>query len=266
MKFDIKHDVRKRSIDTGVVGPAISSGQAQEVESGRDEGRTAIAVQLHSVGKTYRTGERSFIALSEINLRIESGDFLAIVGKSGSGKSTLLNLLTGIDRATSGLVRVNGDDLGKMSENELARWRGRNVGLVFQFQQLMPTLTILENVMMPMDFVGEVPRKLRTQRGLDLLERVGVVDQAEKFPSQLSGGQQQRVAIARSLANDPPILAADEPTGNLDSAAADSILQLFRDLADEGTAVVMVTHEREIAVTVDRVITIVDGRIDSCDD
>ncbi|MCL1692947.1 MAG: ABC transporter ATP-binding protein [Actinomycetia bacterium] len=218
-------------------------------------------VDLEGVTKVYETGVGGFSALSDADLAIDAGEFVAIVGKSGSGKSTLLNMLTGIDRPTSGVVQVNGTVLDDLSENEVARWRGENVGLVFQFQQLMPTLTIIENVMMPMDFTKSVPMKDRRPRALDLLELVAIADQADKFPSALSGGQQQRAAIARSLANDPPLIAADEPTGNLDSHTADSVLGLLGDLTAAGKTVVMVTHERDIAARVDRVVTVADGRI-----
>lgn len=218
-------------------------------------------IDLSGVTKRYDGGGNGRPALSSASLMVNAGEFVAIVGKSGSGKSTLLNMLTGIDRPTSGVARVNGTTLGDLSENEVARWRGDNVGLVFQFQQLMPTLTIVENVMMPMDFTGSVPARERAPRARMLLDRVGVADQADKFPSELSGGQQQRAAIARALANDPPLVAADEPTGNLDSHNADSVLGLFRNLTVAGKTVVMVTHERDIATVVDRVVTLADGRI-----
>ncbi len=218
-------------------------------------------VNLVGVSKVYETGAGDFAALSDVNLAVAAGEFVAIVGSSGSGKSTLLNMLTGIDRPTSGEARVNGTTLNDLSENELARWRGENVGLVFQFHQLMPTLTVAENVIMPMDFTDIYPARERLARALDLLEQVGIADQANKFPSTLSGGQQQRAAIARSLANDPPLLAADEPTGNLDSKTADSVLNLLRGLTTAGKTVLMVTHERAIAQVVDRVVTVADGTI-----
>ncbi len=218
-------------------------------------------IELEGVTKVYETGAGDFSALSDADLVIDGGEFVAIVGKSGSGKSTLLNMLTGIDRPTSGVVRVNGTALDDLSENEVARWRGDNVGLVFQFQQLMPTLTVVENVMMPMDFTKSVPTRDRYPRAMDLLDLVDIADQATKFPAALSGGQQQRAAIARALANDPPLIAADEPTGNLDSHTADSVLGLFRDLTVAGKTVVMVTHERDIAPVVNRVVTVADGRI-----
>jgi putative ABC transport system ATP-binding protein len=219
------------------------------------------AVDLEGVTKVYETGAGDFSALSDADLEILAGEFVAIIGKSGSGKSTLLNMLTGIDRPTSGVVRVNGTVLDDLSENEVARWRGSNVGLVFQFQQLMPTLTIVENVMMPMDFAKSVPAGDRYPRAMDLLELMDIADQANKFPSALSGGQQQRAAIGRALANDPPLIAADEPTGNLDSRTADSVLELFGNLTAAGKTVVMVTHERDVASWVDRVVTMTDGHV-----
>ena len=184
---------------------------------------------------------------------------MAIVGKSGSGKSTLLNLIAGIDRPSSGSVIVAGAPIHEMGENALSVWRGRKVGFVFQFFQLLPTLTAAENVILPMDFSGTVPPRQRRERALQLLERVGVINQADKLPSALSGGQLQRVAIARALANEPPIVLADEPTGNLDSETARDVLELFRAMANAGTTVVIATHEREIAQIIDRQIELADG-------
>jgi putative ABC transport system ATP-binding protein len=217
---------------------------------------------MSRVGKTYETPAGTFAALSGIDLDIDRGDFLAVVGKSGSGKSTLINLLTGIDRASTGSITVAGESITGKSETALAAWRGRNVGIVFQFFQLLPTLTVAENVMLPMDLCGTYVGK-RRERAMELLGRVGIGDQADKFPSALSGGQQQRAAIARALANDPPLLVADEPTGNLDSRTADDVLGLFADLSARGTTVVIVTHERDIAARVDRNIVLRDGVIDS---
>jgi putative ABC transport system ATP-binding protein len=219
-------------------------------------------ITMRQVAKTYETPAGSFAALTGIELSIARGEFLAIVGKSGSGKSTLINLLTGIDRASTGSISVAGESVTGRSESQLAAWRGRNVGIVFQFFQLLPTLTIAENIMLPMDLCGTYGSQRRS-RALELLDRVGIREQADKFPSALSGGQQQRAAIARALANAPPLLVADEPTGNLDSRTADDILALFEGLSGGGTTVVIVTHERDIAARVDRTIVLRDGSIES---
>jgi len=221
------------------------------------------AVEIVGASRTYRAPDGTLAGITDAHLTVHPGEFVGIVGASGSGKSTLLNLVTGIDRPTAGSVRVADRDLGDMSEDELARWRGQHIGVVFQFPQLLPTLTVAENVMLPMDFLGARPRMARLPRALGLLDTVGLADQATKAPGELSGGQQQRVAIARALANDPMLLAADEPTGNLDSHTGEMILTLLRDLAHHGTAVLMVTHERERAAFLDRVVTIADGRIES---
>jgi putative ABC transport system ATP-binding protein len=219
------------------------------------------AIQVSDAVKTYPLGAGEVVAVDHLSLDIGRGEFVAVVGRSGSGKTTLLNLLAGIDRPTSGTVRVAGADLGRLSESGLATWRGRNVGLVFQFFQLLPTLTVEENVMLPMDFAKKLPTGQRRDRAQHLLERVGIGDQADKFPATLSGGQQQRAAIARALANDPQILLADEPTGNLDSTTADTVLALFAELNAEGRTIVVVTHERDIRSIVGREVTLVDGRI-----
>ena len=218
-------------------------------------------ISLHQVTKTYETPAGKFAALKDIDLEIRPGQFVGIVGKSGSGKSTLLNMVAGIDRPSTGSVAVAGTEIQSMSENKLAAWRGRNVGFVFQFFQLLPTLTAAENVMLPMDFSKSVPLRERRKRALALLERVGVALQADKLPATLSGGEQQRVAIARALANEPPLVLADEPTGNLDSVTATAILDLFRFMANEGTTVVIATHEADIARVIDRRIEISDGEI-----
>jgi len=218
-------------------------------------------IDLRQIQKNYETPSGSFTALQDINLQIQPGEFVAVVGKSGSGKTTLLNVLAGIDRPTSGAISVAGTHLDSLSESRLAEWRGRTVGLVFQFFQLLPTLTIAENVMLPMDFVEIIPAEERQPKALELLERVGIMDQADKLPAALSGGQQQRAAIARALANDPPILMADEPTGNLDESTRTSVLELFAKLNADGRTIVMVTHERDISSYTDQQVTLVDGCI-----
>jgi putative ABC transport system ATP-binding protein len=218
-------------------------------------------IALHRVNKTYETPAGKFAALKDIDLEIEPGQFVGIVGKSGSGKSTLLNMVAGIDRPSAGSVAVAGTEIQSLSENKLASWRGRNIGFVFQFFQLLPTLTAAENVMLPMDFAKSIPLRERRKRAVALLERVGVGLQADKLPATLSGGEQQRVAIARALANEPPLVLADEPTGNLDSVTATAILDLFRYMANEGTTVVIATHEADIARVIDRRIEISDGTL-----
>jgi putative ABC transport system ATP-binding protein len=221
----------------------------------------APIIQLRRVTKTYQTGAKVFTALNDIDLNICQGEFTAVVGRSGSGKSTLINMITGIDEPTSGEVMVAGTPIHQLNQEQLAIWRGKNVGVVFQFFQLLPTLTIAENLMLPMDFCNTYPVRQRRERALHLLEKVGIVDQSDKLPADLSGGQQQRAAIARALANDPQLIVADEPTGNLDSQTTDAVMQLFADLAAEGKTVVMVTHERDLAHFFNRFITLVDGRI-----
>jgi putative ABC transport system ATP-binding protein len=222
---------------------------------------TASPIELRNVVKDYQTPAGSFTALRGINLTVQPGEFVAVVGKSGSGKSTLLNLLAGIDRPTSGEVVVNGAPIHTFSEDQVSIWRGRNIGVVFQFFQLLPTLTVQENILLAMDFCGAIPSAQREARASELLELVGVANQADKLPSALSGGQQQRAAIARALANDPPVLVADEPTGNLDSANANLVLGLFQQFAQNGKTVLMVTHEREISQYVTRTVRLADGQV-----
>jgi len=218
-------------------------------------------ISLHQVNKNYETPAGAFAALRDVNVEIGAGEFVGVVGKSGSGKSTLLNMIAGIDRPSSGMISVAGTVIHTLPENKLARWRGRNVGFVFQFFQLLPTLTAAENVMLPMDFCKTFPARDRRERAQALLERVGVGPQADKLPSTLSGGEQQRVAIARALANEPPLVIADEPTGNLDSITARGILDLFRQLANQGATVVIATHEADIVRVSDRKMRISDGSI-----
>jgi putative ABC transport system ATP-binding protein len=222
--------------------------------------RTPLA-SLRRVGKVYGTPAGNFTALADVDFDLLPGEFLAVVGKSGSGKTTLANLLTGIDSATAGEIRSGDTTLTGKSEEQLTAWRGRNVGVVFQFFQLLPTLTVVENVMLPMDFCGVGKPAERRPRAIALLHRLGIADQADKLPVDLSGGQQQRAAIARALANDPPLLVADEPTGNLDSRTAIEVMDLFKSLTVDGRAVVMVTHERDLASYFTRTIELADGRI-----
>lgn len=221
----------------------------------------APAVDIQAVRKVYVTGAGEFEALRGVNLRVEAGDFVTVVGKSGSGKSTLINMITGIDRPTSGSVWVAGTPVHTLSENQVAVWRGKTVGVVFQFFQLLPALTALENVMLPMDFCNFHQRAERPERARHLLNLVGVADQADKLPANLSGGQQQRVAIARCLANDPPLLVADEPTGNLDARTAASVMDLFQQLTEAGKTVVMVTHDEDLARRTRRIVTVSEGEI-----
>ena len=218
-------------------------------------------IRMTDVVKVYDSGEVPFTALRGINLDVGAGEFIGLIGKSGSGKTTLINMITGIDRPSSGTIDIGGTSVHKLNENQLAMWRGRNVGVVFQFFQLLPTLTVIENVMLPMDFCGMFSPSERPLRAIHLLEQVEMSDQADKLPSALSGGQQQRVAIARALANDPPILAADEPTGNLDSKTADAVFRLFERLVDDGKTIIMVTHDSDIASRVRRSLHVADGEI-----
>jgi putative ABC transport system ATP-binding protein len=219
------------------------------------------SVELRAVTKTYSTAAGGFTALDRATLGLRAGELAAVVGKSGSGKSTLVNLIAGIDRPTRGEVLVGGTAVHALDESRLAAWRGRHVGVVFQFFQLLPTLTVLENVLLPMDLCATYPPAEARARAAELLERVGILDQADKLPATLSGGQQQRAAIARALANDPELVVADEPTGNLDSRTAEEVLELLTGLARAGKTVVVVTHERDWIDRFDRVITLADGRI-----
>jgi putative ABC transport system ATP-binding protein len=218
-------------------------------------------IELSGLTKTYATAAGTFTALRGVDLRVAAGEMVAVIGKSGSGKSTLLHLTGGIDDVTSGSVIVGGTAVQALTGKPLALWRGRTLGFVFQFFQLLPTLTAAENVMLPMDFCGVLAGRQRRPRALELLERVGVAGHADKLPSALSGGEQQRVAIARALANDPPVILADEPTGNLDSVTAAAVLELFRALADDGRTVLIATHERDIDRLVDRSVIIADGAL-----
>ena len=235
----------------------------KQTSSGKNGGQNSRhpLIALRQVTKVYQTAGGGYQALKGIDLGIERGEFVGIIGKSGSGKSTLINMITGIDRPSSGEVWVDGTPIHKLSENQMAGWRGKAVGIVFQFFQLLPTLSVIENVMLPMDFCNAYPARERKKRALELLTMVDMDEQAYKLPSALSGGQQQRVAIARSLANDPSLIIADEPTGNLNSKTADAMFQLFERLASEGKTVVMVTHDSTMARRVSRTVIIVDGEV-----
>jgi putative ABC transport system ATP-binding protein len=226
-----------------------------------DENNDSL-IDLRNVFKTYETGAGGVTVLKDITLKVRKGEFISVVGPSGSGKSTLLNMITGIDRPTEGEVYVGGTGVHKLSENRLARWRGKNVGVIFQFFQLLPTLTILENVILPMDFCNVYRRRERKKHALRLLEQVDIAEHANKLPSALSGGEQQRAAIARSLANDPPLVVADEPTGNLDTKTADQVFALFESLVNQGKTLVVVTHDRGLSERTKRVLHLLDGRLE----
>jgi len=219
------------------------------------------AIVLRNVEKVYENAAGKFVALKSINLQLDSGQFISIVGKSGCGKSTLLNMITGIDHPTAGDVIIGGEHIYKMSESKRALWRGKNMGVVFQFFQLLPTLSLLENTMLPMDYCNLYPFNERPERAMELLKMVGLEDQAHKLPTAVSSGQQQSGAIARALATDPSIILADEPTGNLDSRAADNVLSLFESLATRGKTVLIVTHDPSITERTDQTIILSDGEI-----
>ncbi len=218
-------------------------------------------VQIRDVIKTFPVGGGEITVLKGLSFDVKSGEFISIVGPSGNGKSTLLNMITGIDRPTRGEVIVTGREVHKMSENQLAAWRGQHVGIIFQFFQMLPALTLLQNVMLPMDFAKKFTPRERKERALQLLETVDLADQANKLPGNVSGGQQQRAAIARALANDPELLVADEPTGNLDTRTANDVFDMFVQLVKQGKTLVMVTHDKELSRRVPRVVEIIDGKI-----
>jgi len=218
-------------------------------------------VEIDSVVKTYRSAAGEFMALNGIDLSVDRGEFVSIIGKSGSGKSTLINMITGIDRPTTGEIWVQSTAVHDLNEEQIAIWRGKTVGVVFQFFQLLPTLTAVENVMLPMDYGHLYSARERPERAMALLERLGLADVAHKLPTELSGGQQQSIAIARALANDPPLIAADEPTGNLDSRTADHVFELFEHLVDGGKTILMVTHDNDLARRALRTIVLADGQV-----
>jgi putative ABC transport system ATP-binding protein len=236
-------------------------GETRQSKDGYAEAKTNNLIVLNDLVKVYRTPAGDFPALRGINLNVGTGEFVSVVGKSGSGKTTMINMITGIDRPTSGEINIGGTPVHKFNENQIAQWRGRNLGVVFQFFQLLPTLSLIENIMIPMDFCNTYPLRERRERAMHLLELVDIAENADKLPSEISGGQQQRAAIARALANDPPIIAADEPTGNLDSKTADAIFDLFQNLVDQGKTLLMVTHDDELADRAARKIVVSDGEI-----
>ncbi len=230
-----------------------------KVDEGKAENRPII--DLRGVNKNYKTAIGDYHALRDVNLQIHAGEFVSIIGKSGSGKTTLLNMITGIDRPSEGEVWVNDTGVHTLSENRMARWRGRNLGIVFQFFQLLPMISVIENIMLPMDFCRTYPLHERRKRATELLDLVELAEHAHKLPTALSGGQQQRVAIARALANDPPVIIADEPTGNLDSKTAESVFALFNNLVAKGKTIIIVTHDSGLAKRTHRTALIADGEI-----
>lgn len=259
---------------TGAQAPTSDTGEEQVIAVSEDDAsifanlnvesthdRSKQAIHMDNVVKTYVNAAGSFTALKGIDLTVEFGEFVSLVGKSGSGKSTLLNMLTGIDHPTSGCVKIGGEDIYSLSESKRALWRGRNVGIVFQFFQLLPTLTLLENTILPMDYCGVYAYQERPERAMELLKMVGLEEHAYDLPANVSNGQQQAAAIARSLATDPPIIVADEPTGNLDSRSADVVIRVFQELASRGKTILLVTHDPSLTSRTDRTVIISDGEL-----
>jgi putative ABC transport system ATP-binding protein len=238
-----------------------SDQKTRKHENGRQQQPNGRLVDLREVVKTYQSSAGLFTALKGVDLQVESGAFVSIIGKSGSGKSTLINVITGIDRPTSGEVIVDHVHIHSLNEEQIAVWRGRSIGVIFQFFQLLPTLTAVENILLAMDYGNQYPRTERPERAMYLLELIGMADYAHRLPNSLSGGQQQCVAIARALANDPVLLTADEPTGNLDSRSAEMVFHLFENLAQAGKTILMVTHDNDLAARAQRTIRLADGHI-----
>lgn len=223
----------------------------------------APIVEVKDVTKSFPVGDTEVTILKGVSLTVQPGEFVAIVGPSGNGKSTLLNMMTGIDRPSTGEVYVTGQPLHKMTENQMAIWRGQHLGIIFQFFQMLPSLSLVQNIILPMEFAGKYTRQDRKERAMDLLDLVGMADQADKLPSMVSGGQQQRAAIARSLANDPPMIVGDEPTGNLDAKTANEVFNIFYTLVESGKTMLMVTHDRELAGRIPRLVEVRNGLIHS---
>lgn len=236
-------------------------GKSRDENNGHYRYGNTHLIDLRQIVKIYESAAGKFTVLKGVDLQVDTGEFVAIIGKSGSGKSTLINMLTGIDRPTTGDILVGDTAVHKLSESQMAVWRGRNLGIIFQFFQLLPTLSLVENVMLPMDFSNMFTPRERYQRAMQLLEQVDMTEHAHKLPSAVSGGQAQRVAIARALANDPPILVADEPTGSLDSRTANAVFALFEDLVKRGKTIVMVTHDNDLARRASRAVIVVDGEV-----
>ncbi len=239
----------------------MSRGLLPTLKGSWGESRSDVLIELDQVVKTFHTPAGDVTVLKGISASFYRGEFVSVVGRSGSGKSTLMNMITGIDRATSGTVRVDDTVLNKMSEGQLSVWRGKALGIVFQFFQLLPMLSLIENIMLPMDFAEIYPPAEREERAMKLLRRVGLEEMAFKRPSALSGGQQQSAAIARALANDPPVIVADEPTGNLDTRTAAEVMDLFDELVSQGKTLLMVTHDRILAQRTNRILLLSDGEI-----
>ena len=239
------------------------NGAVGEPSKAGGDARNTPLIQLRRVVKQYQSQTKAVTALKGVDLRVDAGEFVAVLGKSGAGKTTLVNVITGIDRPTSGKIYVGDVAVHTLGEDGRAAWRGRNVGVVLQSFQLLPTLTVLQNVMLPMDLAHRYPLREQKERALHLLDQVGIAEHAHKLPATISGGQGQRVAIARALANDPPLLLADEPTGSLDSETASAVLDVFEDLVDRGKTLVMVTHDRDLAGRAGRAILLADGKISS---
>lgn len=225
-----------------------------------------LLIQLHQVSKVYKTAAGDFTALDGVTADIQAGEFVGVIGKSGAGKTTLLNMITGADSITSGEVIYNTPDgestsIHELTENSMAVWRGKNVGIIHQSFQLLPMLNLVENIMLPVDFSGQFRGRVSKEHAIELLRLVELEDQADKLPAYISGGQKQRVAIARSLANDPPIIVADEPTGSLDSVTAETIFEIFERLIDQGRTIIMVTHDDNLSPRFSRQLRIADGHI-----
>lgn len=255
--------LRKRAlINTAPLTPNGAAAGKETRPAAAANSAPKPVVEVKKVIKSFPVGDSTITILKGVSLTVHAGEFVAIVGPSGNGKSTLLNMITGIDRPSSGEVFVTGQPLHTMTENQMAIWRGQHLGIIFQFFQMLPSLSLIQNIILPMEFAGKYTRQERQERAMGLLELVGLADQAHKLPSMVSGGQQQRAAIARSLANDPPMIVADEPTGNLDAKTANEIFTIFYQLVESGKTMLMVTHDRELASRIPRMVEVVNGLID----